>query len=456
MDINGAKALKKRLSLNPGEAAPARADVDIADDAVAVFHRLGVAQATPETPIAEDDPATSGTTLFRRRLQLPLAPEPLRSAGRQFRRIAQFSSGRADGLTSMKPPSTRKDAPVVQRASGEHSQAMQLAISRASPGRGIGNCGFGCCDGSSSSSPVIGVATIPGRDGVDRDPAPAELQGELLRQPAEPVLRHGVRAAVRDRRVLVDGRYVDDSAAAALLDHASRRALRAREGAVEVDRERVPPVVVGELEQLALPTHARLFTSTSRPPSARRGRRSRRRRREVGEVELPHLRVVAVAMHLAAVSCAPCSSSCHVAPTSKPSAERRTAVARPIPESEPVTIATGIRRAFPFPRVPIRPGLHRRPMEPRQRRDCRPSCERGTAEGAGHGRQRRQRAEERLGKNGADKAPPAAEPADVPADALPVYHWTGKKPPETAPAEADDDSAPRRAALFSRLSLSFR
>jgi hypothetical protein len=62
----------------------------------------------------------------------------------------------------------------------------------------------------------------------------------------------------------------------------------------------------------------------------------------------------------------------------------------------------------------------------------------------------------RLGLNGADRASPAAEPADVPADAPPVYHWTGKKPRETAPAEADDNSPPRRAALFSRLSLSFR
>ena len=45
----------------------------------------------------------------------------------------------------------------------------------------------------------------------------------------------------------------------------------------------------------------------------------------------------------------------------------------------------------------------------------------------------------RLGLNGADTAPPAAEPADIPADAPPVYHWTGKAPPEAAP-EADDDS----------------
>ena len=41
---------------------------------------------------------------------------------------------------------------------------------------------------------------------------------------------------------------------------------------------------------------------------------------------------------------------------------------------------------------------------------------------------------ERLGRNGARKASPAAEPADVPADAPPVYHWTGKAPPEQAPS----------------------
>jgi hypothetical protein len=60
----------------------------------------------------------------------------------------------------------------------------------------------------------------------------------------------------------------------------------------------------------------------------------------------------------------------------------------------------------------------------------------------------------RLGLNGADTAPPAAEPADIPADAPPVYHWTGKVP-ETG-LEADDDIASHRASLFSRLSLSFR
>jgi hypothetical protein len=62
----------------------------------------------------------------------------------------------------------------------------------------------------------------------------------------------------------------------------------------------------------------------------------------------------------------------------------------------------------------------------------------------------------RLGPNGAEEAPPSLEPADLPADAPPVYRWTGKTPPETGTSDAEDDSAPRRASLFSRLSLNFR
>jgi len=62
----------------------------------------------------------------------------------------------------------------------------------------------------------------------------------------------------------------------------------------------------------------------------------------------------------------------------------------------------------------------------------------------------------RLGQNGADDASPAADPVDVPADAAPVYHWTGKVPAETDPIEAEADDMPRSASLFSRVSLSFR
>lgn len=61
---------------------------------------------------------------------------------------------------------------------------------------------------------------------------------------------------------------------------------------------------------------------------------------------------------------------------------------------------------------------------------------------------------ERLGQDGVE-APPSTDPADVPADAPPVYHWTGKTPPDSASSEAAD-SPPPAASLFSRLSLGLR
>ena len=62
----------------------------------------------------------------------------------------------------------------------------------------------------------------------------------------------------------------------------------------------------------------------------------------------------------------------------------------------------------------------------------------------------------RLAQNRADKAPPVPEPAEVPADAPPVYHWTGKTPAQKAVPEVEDDSEPRAASMFSRLAPSFR
>jgi hypothetical protein len=65
----------------------------------------------------------------------------------------------------------------------------------------------------------------------------------------------------------------------------------------------------------------------------------------------------------------------------------------------------------------------------------------------------------RLGVKGADTAPPTAEPADVPADAPPVYHWTGVSKPPAESSAVDADEGPAAAAgtaLFRRLGLSFR
>jgi hypothetical protein len=60
----------------------------------------------------------------------------------------------------------------------------------------------------------------------------------------------------------------------------------------------------------------------------------------------------------------------------------------------------------------------------------------------------------RLGLDEADKVAPVAEPVDVPADAPPVYHWTGVSHPP--PRDADDEPLAETASLFRRLGLSFR
>lgn len=65
---------------------------------------------------------------------------------------------------------------------------------------------------------------------------------------------------------------------------------------------------------------------------------------------------------------------------------------------------------------------------------------------------------ERLGMERAQEAPSAAAPAEVPAEAPPVYHWTGvsKMPAEVSRADAEDTSPPATASRFSRLGLGFR
>jgi len=64
---------------------------------------------------------------------------------------------------------------------------------------------------------------------------------------------------------------------------------------------------------------------------------------------------------------------------------------------------------------------------------------------------------QRLGLNGADEAPPVSRRGDIPADAPPVYHWTGVAKPSAEPPAADDEGErPASASLFRRLGPSFR
>jgi hypothetical protein len=70
MDINGAKALTKRLERNGRvEAQPVRAaPADVSEDAPPVYQWLGVSQAPPETlpVVAADEADAPGTSFFRR------------------------------------------------------------------------------------------------------------------------------------------------------------------------------------------------------------------------------------------------------------------------------------------------------------------------------------------------------------------------------------------------------
>ena len=64
---------------------------------------------------------------------------------------------------------------------------------------------------------------------------------------------------------------------------------------------------------------------------------------------------------------------------------------------------------------------------------------------------------QRLGSDGVEEAPPSADAVDVPADAPPIYHWTGvSKVPAARPAAAADEFSSVDASLFRRLVPSFR
>lgn len=67
MDINGAKVLKKRLGSNGEvEPRPARADVDLSDDAPPVYKWLGVSRPASVDPPAEGAKAATASSLLDR------------------------------------------------------------------------------------------------------------------------------------------------------------------------------------------------------------------------------------------------------------------------------------------------------------------------------------------------------------------------------------------------------
>src|SRR3954468_1386770 len=131
---------------------------------------------------------------------------------------------------------------------------------------------------------------LTGRDVVDRDAVLRELERHHLRQPAEAVLGGDVRRRLALRNELVHGRDVDDAAAATLLDEPAGGELCAEERSVEVDRERLAPVVPAEVEEaLALAKACAVHQDVE--PGERLGQLVNHagRLRQLRQVELPHL-----------------------------------------------------------------------------------------------------------------------------------------------------------------------
>ncbi len=65
MDIEGAKALKRRLGTNGTDETPS-ASADVPENAPPVYHWVGVSRPPAETPPDLDEPAASSASLFRR------------------------------------------------------------------------------------------------------------------------------------------------------------------------------------------------------------------------------------------------------------------------------------------------------------------------------------------------------------------------------------------------------
>src|SRR4051812_21743544 len=161
---------------------------------------------------------------------------------------------------------------VLQRRPGDRTHERHAAVRE--PGRAGDVAGTGTAEERDDLGHLAGVARASERDAgagglrrvlvllaghggrdlagahaVDGDPVLAELQRHDLGEQPQPGFRRAVGAVADPRVLLVDARDVHDAPAAAGGDHPARRALGADERRVEVDREHLAPLVVGEVEE---------------------------------------------------------------------------------------------------------------------------------------------------------------------------------------------------------------
>src|SRR3954470_8048736 len=226
--------------------------------------------------------------------------------------------------------------------------ATSAAISRASPGRRAGMPGRSLPRGSSSSWPVIGVAISPGATALTVIPCCASSSAmTFVSSPSPPfAAQYGALPSSGTCSWIDVTLTIRPPRPAAIMRRAA--AWPHRNAPVRSTSSTWRHVSSSTSTNGVESPVPALLTSTSSPPSASASssttdgpfvasERSRRRT----SARRPMRRTSS------AVSFAPASSSCQVMPTSKPSRASATAVARPMPESEPVTMAAGMRRALP-------------------------------------------------------------------------------------------------------------
>jgi len=198
--------------------------------------------------------------------------------------------------------------------------------------------------GSVSSWPVIGVAISPGATALTVMACAASSMaafdgggpGELPESALGRAVGRAVGRGADPGCVLVHAGDVDDPTASSGRDHPARGALQAQEGAVEVGREHAAPGVEVQVEQRcggAVDTAEGIGEVVDEVVDDGGGLGQAGRSRWWTSARRP------VARTSSAVRSAPSRSLCHVTPTSQPARASATAVARPMPESDPVTIA---------------------------------------------------------------------------------------------------------------------
>ncbi len=155
------------------------------------------------------------------------------------------------------PPSTDQAAPVTYEARGDRRNTITSAISPGSARRpsGLPAATFArtssrspCCSASPPAPSQMRGRGRPGRHGVATDPVAGVHVCDKPRVREQRRLQHRVVGHAERRALRCCRRHVDDRRPR---PHVRQRSARGAHGGHQVELERLLPVVVGELAELA-------------------------------------------------------------------------------------------------------------------------------------------------------------------------------------------------------------